>query len=263
MRRADWNEKFGPPRRLAWQTGRFAMQVVRIGLLGLALGSLIAAAMLAGCGKSSAPPNADSASGETPAASGAAVTAAPVAASTPSKGKAAPPPPVDPVVVLKTSAGEIQIQLFADKAPRTVDNFLHNYVERGFYNGTVFHHADPESMVIAGGFAADKTPKETRAPVYNESQNGLRNTRGMVALIRDASHAHSGTSQFFINTADNGTFDFESDETDEAWGYCVFGKVIAGMDVVEQIAQAEVEEQGDFVRFPRQAIVINDVAKLR
>jgi peptidyl-prolyl cis-trans isomerase A (cyclophilin A) len=241
------------------------MQAVRIGLLGLALGSLILAAMLAGCGKSSSPSSAATSSAETSAAGGESPTPTPTPA-TPvtSRAKATPqPPPVDPVVVLKTSAGDIQIQLFADKAPRTVDNFLHNYVERGFYNGTVFHHADPESMVIAGGFAADKTPKETRAPVYNESQNGLHNTRGMVALIRDASHAHSGTSQFFINTADNGTFDFESDETDEAWGYCVFGKVIAGMDVVEQIAQAEVEEQGDFARFPRQAIVINEVEKLR
>ncbi|MCU0876499.1 MAG: peptidylprolyl isomerase [Pirellulaceae bacterium] len=239
------------------------MQAVRIGLLGLALGSLILAAMLAGCGKSSSPSSAATSSAETPAAGGESPTPTPATPVT-SRAKATPqPPPVDPVVVLKTSAGDIQIQLFADKAPRTVDNFLHNYVERGFYNGTVFHHADPESMVIAGGFAADKTPKETRAPVYNESQNGLRNTRGMVALIRDASHAHSGTSQFFINTADNGTFDFESDETDEAWGYCVFGKVIAGMDVVEQIAQAEVEEQGDFARFPRQAIVINEVEKLR
>lgn len=241
------------------------MQAVRIGLLGLALGALVLAAMLAGCGGSSAPSNAASAGGESAAPSKAAEAVSSAAASAPRPVRAAPapPPPVDPVVVVKTSAGDIQIELFASQAPQTVDNFLRNYVERGFYSGTVFHHADPESMIIAGGFEADRTPKETRAAIYNESQNGLRNTEGTVAMIRDPAHAHSATSQFFINTADNAAFDFESDESDEAWGYCVFGKVIAGMDVVKQIAQAEVGEEDEFVRFPRQAIVIHEVEKLR
>jgi peptidyl-prolyl cis-trans isomerase A (cyclophilin A) len=241
------------------------MQAVRIGLLGLALGSLVLAALLAGCGGSAAPSNAASAAGESGSPSEAAATVTPTAVSTPRTPKAAPqpPPPVDPVVVVKTSAGDIQIELFASQAPQTVDNFLRNYVERGFYSGTVIHHADPDSMIIAGGFEADRTPKETRAAIFNESQNGLRNTKGMVAMIRDPSHAHSATSQFFINTADNAAFDFESDETDEAWGYCVFGRVIAGMDVVEQIAQAEVDAHDEFVRFPRQAIVIEEVEKLR
>ena len=194
------------------------------------------------------------------------------------------PKPVDPVVVLHTSAGDIQVQLFREKAPQTVDNFLQNYALRQFYDGTIFHHIEAGSMIIGGGYTSDLTAKETRSPVFNESQNGLKNTRGMLAMIREPANAHSAKSQFFINLADNPALDCQPDHErleyppseegqppsseqllarEQAWGYCVFGQVIAGIDVVDRIAQAEVAADGDFARLPVQPITINSIEQLR
>ncbi len=236
------------------------LHVARLAILGLAIGALVVACWLIGCGGSSTPAPEAAASSEatTP-------TAEQPLAVTPTSAKVrpAPPKPVDPIVLIKTSAGDIQVQLHREKAPQTVDNFLRNYALRQFYNGTIFHHVDAGSMIIGGGYTEQLEAKETRAPVFNESQNGLKNVRGTIAMIRDPGNTHSATSQFYINLADNPSLDFQSDESDDAWGYCVFGQVIAGLDVIDQIAQAEVSEQGDFAKAPTQRIVITSVEQIR
>ncbi len=239
------------------------MHLARLALLGFAILALVVACWLTGCGGA-----ADDAAlaTSTPASATSGTDSAPPAVSvTPTSAtpRPAPPKPVDPIVLLHTSAGDIQVQLFLEKAPRSVDNFLRNYAGRGFYDGTIFHHIEAGSMIIAGGYTEQLEPKETRAPVFNESQNGLKNTRGMVALIRDPDNTHSATSQFFINVADNPALDFESDESDATWGYCVFGEVIAGMDVVDKISQASVESRGDFAQVPATPIVITSIERVR
>jgi cyclophilin family peptidyl-prolyl cis-trans isomerase len=234
------------------------MQVVRIVLLGLAGLVLVAAIWLTGCGKGEVPPAsiaAGSGSSTTPAASPAVTPAATTKKPTPKA--------VDPIVIIHTSAGDIQVQLSLEKAPQTVENFLANYASRQFYEGTIFHHIEAGSMVIAGGYTADLSPKPTRYPVLNEANNGLANKRGTIAMIRDPSSPHSATSQFYFNVADNPGLDFQSDETNEGWGYCVFGQVVAGMDVVDRIAQAQVAPQGDFEKVPQTAVVIKSVEQLR
>ena len=171
-------------------------------------------------------------------------------------------PAVDPIVVLHTSAGDIKIQLFAEKAPQTVDNFLRNYVERGFYDGTIVHHSDP-AMVIFGGYGADLQPKETRAEIYNESANGLPNKRGSVAMARSPDVPHSATSQFFVNVSDNDGFNYQETEEGEVFGYCVFGQVLEGLELVDQIAQSTTTAQGDFPAVPNPPVVIQSAEQVR
>lgn len=139
-----------------------------------------------------------------------------------------------PQVELKTSAGTIVIELYSDKAPKTVENFL-QYAKDGFYDGTIFHRVIPGFMIQGGGFNADFRQKPTRAPIRNEAENGLKNTAGTIAMAR-TSDPHSATSQFFINVADTRDLDFRY-PTEQGYGYCVFGKVVKGMDVVERIAK--------------------------
>lgn len=235
------------------------MHITRLTLLGLALVGLILAAWLSGCGSGSQPPAASA-----PANSPAAATASggSSAAPAPPVARPAPAKPVDPVVIIHTTAGDIHIKLLAEKAPATVENFLANYAGRGFYDETIFHHVEPGSMLIGGGYAADLSAKPTRTPIFNESRNGLSNRRGMVAMIRDAETPHSATSQFFINLADNPALDYKTTETEEILGYCVFGEVIAGMDVVDRIAQSKTAAQGDFQRLPTPAVAIKSVEQL-
>ncbi|MCI0358395.1 MAG: peptidylprolyl isomerase [Planctomycetaceae bacterium] len=259
------------------------MQAARLVLLGLAVLALIVACWLTGCGGGS---QADVAVSSVDGGVGPTTTTAPGTSisSQPAKPKPTPPKPVDPVIVLHTSAGDIQLQLFREKAPQSVDNFLHNYAQRQFYDGTIFHHVEGSSMIIGGGYTNDLTAKETRSPIYNESQNGLKNVRGAVAMIRDPAKAHSATSQFFINVADNPALDCQGDpdrlnyspsddeqaespeaalNREQAWGYCVFGEVTAGMEIVDRIAQAPTAADGDFARLPVQPITINSVERIR
>lgn len=175
-----------------------------------------------------------------PAAKPAAEAAAKVEAATPAK------------VVLTTSMGEITLELYTDKAPKSVENFL-GYVNSGFYSGTVFHRVISGFMIQGGGFTADLRQKKTRAPVVNESKNGLSNLRGTLAMARTAD-PNSATAQFFINTVDNPRLDYAGDANP---GYCVFGKVIAGMDVVDKIRTVATGPQGPFASdVPAIAIVI-------
>ena len=138
-----------------------------------------------------------------------------------------------PKVKFATSAGDFVVELYPDKAPRTVENFL-QYVKDKHYDGTIFHRVIPTFMIQGGGFNADMTQKPTRAPVENEANNGLSNVRGSVAMARTMD-PHSAAAQFFINVVDNPNLNHVSKENGYTWGYAVFGKVVAGMDVVDAI----------------------------
>ena len=166
-----------------------------------------------------------------------------------------------PIVIVHTSAGDIQIELEMEKSPQTVLNVLDNYVRSGFYEQTIFHHVDAQSFVVGGGFTTELAQKETVSPIYNESNNGLSNVRGTIAMSRDPNVAHSATSQFLINVVDNPGLDYQG-EGDDQRGYCVFGRVIEGMDVVEKIAASEAREQGDFQRLPVDPITISAIEEL-
>jgi len=158
-----------------------------------------------------------------------------------------------PRVELKTNMGAIVVELYPDKAPKTVANFL-QYVRDGFYNGTVFHRVIPGFMVQGGGFTADLQQKPTRGPVHNEADNNLKNTAGTVAMAR-TSDPHSATAQFFINVADNDFLNFRS-PTRQGYGYTVFGKVVTGMDVVDRIARVRTADRPPYQNVPVKPVVI-------
>src|SRR5262249_45646446 len=147
---------------------------------------------------------------------------------------AAPAGKTHPHVTLDTSKGKIVVELYPDKAPKSTANFL-QYVKSGFYDGTVFHRVIAGFMIQGGGMDAAGTQKPTQAPVQNESNNGLVNDRGTLAMAR-TSDPHSATSQFFINVVDNKFLNYKEGGGPRAWGYTVFGKVISGMDVADAIA---------------------------
>ena len=146
----------------------------------------------------------------------------------------APVPVAGPRVELETSMGRIVLELYPDKAPRTVANFL-SYVKDGHYNGTVFHRVIGDFLIQGGAYTPDMQQKPERAPVANEASNGLSNLRGTLAAARRAVDATSATAQFFINTVDNRQLDYRGDATPALTGYCVFGRVVEGMDVVDRI----------------------------
>ena len=158
-----------------------------------------------------------------------------------------------PRVALDTTAGQIVIELDAAKAPQTVENFL-AYVKAGHYDGTIFHRVMPDFMIQGGGFSADMQQKATRPPVQNEAKNGLRNTRGSVAMAR-TSNPHSATSQFFVNLKDNSFLDQASVRPGE-WGYTVFGRVVEGMDAVDTIARVATGSRGGHQNVPIEPVII-------
>jgi cyclophilin family peptidyl-prolyl cis-trans isomerase len=162
----------------------------------------------------------------------------------------------NPQVELKTNQGTIVIELDADKAPKTVENFL-QYTKDGFYNGTVFHRVIDGFMIQGGGFEAGMKEKATRAPIQNEAKNGLRNVTGTLAMARTP-NPHSASAQFFINLKDNGFLDYPGQD---GWGYAVFGKVVQGMDVVQKIAKVGTGNAGGHQNVPTTPIVIES-AKL-
>jgi peptidyl-prolyl cis-trans isomerase A (cyclophilin A)/peptidyl-prolyl cis-trans isomerase B (cyclophilin B) len=163
----------------------------------------------------------------------------------------------NPQVELKTNLGTITVELYPDKAPQTVKNFL-EYVQSDFYKGTVFHRVIPGFMVQGGGFSQDFTQKATRDPVQNEAANRLKNETGTIAMARTR-NPHSATAQFFINVADNAFLNHTA-PTASGYGYAVFGKVVKGMDVVNKIAQLATGPGGPFPQdVPQQEVVIQDV----
>lgn len=156
-------------------------------------------------------------------------------------------------VLITTNHGDIEIELYADKAPDSVKNFL-EYVNSGFYNGTIFHRVISGFMVQGGGFTADMQQKETYDPIQNEANNGLKNDKGTLAMARTMA-PHSASSQFFINLVDNDFLNFKS-ESPQGWGYAVFGKVSKGMDIVETIGQVKTGRVMGMADVPKETVTI-------
>tara|TARA_B100000959_G_scaffold188867_1_gene197578 strand:+ start:16 stop:636 length:621 start_codon:yes stop_codon:yes gene_type:complete len=161
------------------------------------------------------------------------------------------------LVTISTSAGEIHLELDADNAPITVANFL-KLAEDGYYSGTIFHRIIEGFMVQGGGLDENMTPKPTNTdPIQNEANNGLKNDRGTIAMARTMD-PHSATGQFFINHKDNDFLNHAA-ETSQGWGYAVFGSVIDGMDVVDQIALSTTSTVGGYADAPLEPTIINSV----
>ncbi len=155
-----------------------------------------------------------------------------------------------PMVVFETSKGEITLELFEEQAPVTVENFL-SYVDEGFYDGTIFHRVIPGFMVQGGGFTPDMKQKQTKAPIKNEADNGLKNERGNLSMAR-TQDVNSATTQFFINVTDNEFLDHGSRD----FGYAVFARVVDGMDVVDEIVAVPTGRSGMHSDVPKEPVLI-------
>ncbi|MDD4102389.1 MAG: peptidylprolyl isomerase [Kiritimatiellae bacterium] len=162
-------------------------------------------------------------------------------------------------LIIETNKGKITLELYPDKAPATVSNML-SYVDNNFYDGTIFHRVIDGFMIQGGGFTRDMLQKRPNAPIKNEADNGLRNERGTIAMAR-TSFVDSATSQFFINLVDNSnSLNFKA-KTDAGYGYCVFGRVIGGMDVVDLIAKSPTGVSGRHRDVPTESVIINSIRR--
>ncbi len=161
-----------------------------------------------------------------------------------------------PVIVMETSKGTLRIELLPEAAPITVENFL-EYVDSGFYDGTIFHRIVPGFVIQGGGYEPDMVKRPTRDAIQNESDNGVQNLRGTLSMARMPA-AHSATSQFFINLNDNGALD-HGGRPGETWGYAVFARVIEGMDVVDEIARVQTGQRAGMTDVPVEPVVIEKV----
>jgi len=163
-----------------------------------------------------------------------------------------------PRVILHTSKGNITVELYQDQAPVSVENFL-SYARQGFYDGTIFHRVIPGFMIQGGGFTRDLQPKSNDKPIRNEADNGLSNQRGSIAMAR-TNDPHSATSQFFINVVDNSaSLDHRGKQSGRTWGYAVFGQVVEGMEVVDEIRFVATEVRGPHQDVPVEPVVIERV----
>jgi len=158
-----------------------------------------------------------------------------------------------PQVLIETTKGSVLVELYPEKAPNTVKNFL-RYVNEGFYDGTIFHRVIPNFMIQGGGFTKQFDKKPTHKPIQNEADNGLRNRIGTIAMAR-TNDPHSATAQFFINVQKNTFLDFR-EKTNRAWGYTVFGRVIKGMKAVNQIRQVPTGFKNGMKDVPREMVMI-------
>jgi peptidyl-prolyl cis-trans isomerase B (cyclophilin B) len=163
-----------------------------------------------------------------------------------------------PMVLIETSSGDILVELFPDKAPATVENFL-RYVDEGFYENTLFHRVIRGFMIQGGGLGMRLEEKPTYPPLKNEADNGLKNLRGALAMAREAD-PHSAAAQFFINTVDNPELDYR-ESTLDGYGYCVFGQVIEGMDVVAKIEKSKVRNHGGHEALPVDSVLITGASR--
>jgi len=157
------------------------------------------------------------------------------------------------MIRMQTNKGVIEIELNEEKAPQTAKNFL-DYVKQGFYDGTIFHRVIDGFMIQGGGLEPGMKEKRTGTPIKNEADNGLKNERGTIAMAR-TSDPHSATAQFFINVVDNAFLNHHS-PTADGWGYCVFGRVVNGMDVVDAIKAVSTTSKGYFQDVPAEDVVI-------
>ena len=160
-------------------------------------------------------------------------------------------------VTIATTVGQMTLELDADNAPKTVENFL-SYASSGFYDGTIFHRVINNFMIQGGGFTTDMEQKPTRAPVDNEANNGLKNERGTIAMAR-TQDPHSATAQFFINVQDN-DFLNHTGENMQGWGYTVFGKITQGEDVLDKIRCVQTGSQGGHQDVPTEPIIIESIS---
>jgi peptidyl-prolyl cis-trans isomerase B (cyclophilin B) len=163
----------------------------------------------------------------------------------------------NPRVLMKTNKGDIELELYADKAPVSVENYANN----GFYDGTIFHRVISHFMIQGGGFTPDMQKKPTAEPITNEASNGLSNKRGTIAMARTGD-PHSATAQFFINVQDNLNLDYTGGGNPRGWGYAVFGRVTEGMDVVDDIRFVQTTTQGRYSDVPIEPVVIEQVTVL-
>jgi peptidyl-prolyl cis-trans isomerase B (cyclophilin B) len=166
----------------------------------------------------------------------------------------------NPKVILDTPKGQLTIELYPKEAPETVKNFL-AYVDAGFYNGTIFHRVIPNFMIQGGGFTPDMQQKPTRAPIKIESDNGLKNLRGTLAMAR-TQDPNSATAQFFINSVDNAFLNFTA-KTVQGWGYAVFGKVVQGMEVVDEISKVKTGAKDMHRDVPVETVTITSVKRAK
>ena len=173
----------------------------------------------------------------------------------------APKEPEKVQILIETTLGEIKAELYPDKAPLTVSNVI-SYVDDKFYDETIFHRVIDGFMIQGGGFTKEMVQKPTEAPVKNEADNGLSNTRGTLAMARTMI-VDSATSQFFINLVDRNTFLDHKSKTDRGWGYCVFGKVVEGMDVVDKIAKTPTGNVGRFQDVPKTPVMIKRIRRVK
>jgi cyclophilin family peptidyl-prolyl cis-trans isomerase len=219
-------------------------------LTGLLAGLLLVTTV--GCGGGSPPPPAEEkAPADVPPGAPAESPAATETTPSPTGG--------NPMVEMRTSHGTMKIELYPDKAPKTVENFL-QYARGGFYDGTIFHRVIEGFMIQGGGFTPDMTEKETRAPIQNEAANGLKNVRGSIAMARTGD-PHSASSQFFINTVDNPFLDF-TEESVQGYGYAVFGRVVEGLETLDAIKKVSTGSHGGHDDVPTSAVVIESVRVL-
>ncbi|WP_404976172.1 peptidylprolyl isomerase [Wenzhouxiangella sp. 15190] len=163
----------------------------------------------------------------------------------------------NPTVILQTNFGDITVELFEEQAPESTANFL-AYARDGHYDGTVFHRVIENFMIQGGGFDTDFEQKPTRDPIENEADNGLENKRGTLAMAR-TNDPHSATSQFFINVVDNSFLDHRNKASGQTWGYAVFGRVVEGMDVVDEIRSVETTSKGMHRDVPAEPVIIERV----
>lgn len=166
-----------------------------------------------------------------------------------------------PTIVLKTTMGDVTVKLDPKAAPRTVNNFLH-YVESGLYNQTIFHQVEAGYVVLGGSYTSDLVERPSRYPIPNEAANGRKNVRGTIAMARQIEAIDSSTSQFFVNLHDNPHLDHRGDSPEE-YGFCVFGEVVEGMDVLDKISTVEVAERDDFQKLPVETVLIESAYRTR
>jgi cyclophilin family peptidyl-prolyl cis-trans isomerase len=219
--------------------------------------ALLAGLVLGGCNRSESPSTGETAAveSETPAA-----TEREAAAEEPIVLKE-PNPEYYPIVSLKTSLGEVTLKLDAKRAPRTVNNFLH-YVQSGHYNQTIFHQVQEGYVVLGGSYAPDLTEKDGRYPIPNEADNGLKNVRGTIAMARQPDEIDSATCQFFVNLNDNPNLDHVGEKPEE-FGFCVFGEVIKGMDVLDRMSRVEVQANEQFEQLPVDTVLLETARRVR
>ncbi len=166
-----------------------------------------------------------------------------------------------PRIALHTNMGDIVLELYPDKSPASVQNFL-SYVRDGHYNGTIFYRVIDDLLIQGGAYTVDMQRKPARAPIRDEANNGLSNQRGTISAARKQSDPNSATDEFFINLVDNPRMDYVSDANANTWGYAVFGKVVAGMDVVDRIRAVKTHNQGKFSDVPVSPVTIESAKEL-